>query len=212
MNFNFYSLWIDPIFYISVAVFALFLFLLVYSIRRYRGIGQAEGNRQQATGNEQEIEEPVDTEVLQEQEMEMPIENLEQESLAAEVPKSEQKMEMPAQEEDFEKTVIAQPADMPTEPLVVAENTENIVEQQEYDIQGDIPEDLSEAKDFVKGIFNGITDIDERLKAVESTLSERKLNGDFALRYLEDILEEYEAMDKTAVKSKLEYLIADLKK
>jgi hypothetical protein len=200
MTFNLYSLWIDPIFYISVAVFVLFLFLLAYSIRRYRSIENSEQ------------EEPVDIEVLQEQEMEMPVENLEQEFLADEVPEQEQVMETPVGEDDFEKTVIAQPSEMPIEePILAEQETEDMVEQTPV-LQEQVTADLSEAEGFVKGIFNGISDIDERLKAVESTLSERKLNGDFALRYLEDILDEYEGMDKTAVKSRIEYLIADLKK
>lgn len=231
MTFNIYSLWIDPVFYISVAVFALFLFLLVYSVRKYMEVGQATSDRQQATDNAEQ-EEPVDIEVLQEQEMEnsataqqvdsmagnseqeIPVENLEQEPILNEVP---------AGEEAFEKTVIAQPSEMPVESAVVNEMSENMVEQapvvEEVPVVEQTPvlqeqpsADLSEAAGFVKGIFNGISDIDERLKAVESTLSERKLNGDFALRYLEDILDEYESMDKTAVKSRIEYLIADLKK
>ena len=229
MTFNFYSLWIDPVFYISVAVFVLFLFLLVYSIRRYMEIVNSE---QKAESREQEMENPVDIEVLQEQEMqnsataqqygsvaenseqkmEMPVENLEQEPVADEVPLQESEVEVPIGEEAFEKTVIAHSSEMPADPAPVNEEmTENMVE--EAPAQQEQPtEDLSKAEDFVKGIFNGIEDIDERLKAVESTLSERKLNGDFALRYLEDILDEYDSMDKTAVKSRIEYLIADLKK
>ena len=229
MTFNFYSLWIDPVFYISVAVFVLFLFLLVYSIRRYMEIVNSE---QKAESREQEMETPVDIEVLQEQEMqnsataqqygsvaenseqkmEMPVENLEQEPIADEIPLQESEVEVPVGEEAFEKTVIAHPSEMPADPAAVDEEmTENMVE--EAPAQQEQPtEDLSKAEDFVKGIFNGIEDIDERLKAVESTLSERKLNGDFALRYLEDILDEYDSMDKTAVKSRIEYLIADLKK
>ncbi|MCK5356959.1 MAG: hypothetical protein KAJ48_01075 [Elusimicrobiales bacterium] len=209
MNFNLYSLWIDPVFYISVAVFVLFLFLLVYSIRRYMEIVNSE---QKAESREQEMENPVDIEVLQEREMEMPVENLEQEPIADEFPRQESEVEVPVGEEAFEKTVIAHPSEMPADPAPVNEEmTENMVE--EAPAQPEQPtEDLSKAEGFVKGIFNGIEDIDERLKAVESTLSERKLNGDFALRYLEDILDEYDSMDKTAVKSRIEYLIADLKK
>ncbi|MCK5582304.1 MAG: hypothetical protein KAI33_00860 [Elusimicrobiales bacterium] len=217
MNFNLYSLWIDPVFYISVAVFVLFLFLLVYSIRRYMEIVNSE---QKAESREQEMENPVDIEVLQEREMEMPVENLEQEPIADEFPRQESEVEVPVGEEAFEKTVIAHPSEMPADPAAVNEEmTENMVESataaadsQEPIVQETPSEDLSKAEGFVKGIFNGIEDIDERLKAVESTLSERKLNGDFALRYLEDILDEYDSMDKTAVKSRIEYLIADLKK
>ena len=197
MTFNFYSLWIDPIFYISVAVFVLFLFLLVYSIRRYMAIGNSE---QEEPVNievlqKQEIPlENVSPEIPQEQEMEMPIENLEQESLATEVLEQEEVMETPVEE-----------------PILAEQETEGMVGQTPV-LQEQVIADTSEAEGFVKGIFNGISDIDERLKAVESTLSERKLNGDFALRYLEDIIDEYESMDKTGVKSRIEYLIADLKK
>ncbi len=289
MTFNFYSLWIDPIFYISVAVFVLFLFLLVYSIRRYMAIGNSE---QEEPVNievlqKQEIPlENVSPEIPQEQEMEMPIENLEQESLATEVQEQEQVMKTPIEnleqevlatkiqeqeevmetpienleQESLATEVLEQEEVMETpienleqeslvaevleqeevietpienleqesvaaevleqeevmetpveEPILAEQETEGMVGQTPV-LQEQVIADTSEAEGFVKGIFNGISDIDERLKAVESTLSERKLNGDFALRYLEDIIDEYESMDKTGVKSRIEYLIADLKK
>ena len=243
MTFNFYSLWIDPIFYISVAVFVLFLFLLVYSIRRYMAIGNSE---QEEPVNievlqKQEIPlENVSPEIPQEQEMEMPIENLEQESLATEVQEQEQVMKTPIEnleqevlatkiqeqeevmetpienleQESVAAEVLEQEEVMETpveEPILAEQETEGMVGQTPV-LQEQVIADTSEAEGFVKGIFNGISDIDERLKAVESTLSERKLNGDFALRYLEDIIDEYESMDKTGVKSRIEYLIADLKK
>lgn len=185
MKFDIYSLWIDPMFYISIAVLAVFLFLLVYSIRKYmeisnaaedddmEDISSAEGMGDRGQGTSDREQEP--------------------------------KMQNFIKEDPFEKTVIAQASDMP-EDIADNENFENMPKQ------SSVGEDLSKAEDFVKGIFNGISDIDERLKAVESTLSERKLNGDFALRYLEDILDEFDSMDKTAVKSRIEYLIADLKK
>jgi len=164
-----------------------------------------------------EISNNVDDEIMEEEihvtgEPEIHAENLEQETFASEIPQEQEIEDEIPVEEDFEKTVIAGPSDMPVETVSAYENSENMVEEPQPAAQESIPQDLSEAEGFVKGIFNGITDIDERLKAVEITLSERKLNGDFALRYLEDILDEYDSMDKIAVKSRIEYLIADLKK
>ena len=197
MKFNLYSLWIDPVFYVSAAVFVLFLFLLIYSMRRYMEVSNAsEDEEMEIDGSEQKAErgerEPV---------MENPVDR----SISSEVSQERPEMEIPV-EEAFEKTVIAQASEIPTDAAAGSEHPANIAESKSAS------KDFSEAEGFVKGIFNGISDIDERLKAVESTLSERKLNGDFALRYLEDILDEYEVMDKPAVKSRIEYLIADLKK
>ena len=197
MKFNLYSLWIDPVFYVSAAVFVLFLFLLIYSMRRYMEVSNAsEDEEMEIDGSEQKAErgerEPV---------MENPVDR----SISSEVSQERPEMEIPV-EEAFEKTVIAQASEIPTDAAAGSEHPENIAESKSAS------KDFSEAEGFVKGIFNGISDIDERLKAVESTLSERKLNGDFALRYLEDILDEYEVMDKPAVKARIEYLIADLKK
>ncbi|MEA3307078.1 MAG: hypothetical protein U9Q34_04780 [Elusimicrobiota bacterium] len=237
MTFDIYSLWIDPVFYISAAIFVLFLLLLVYSVRKYMQAEQPVNDGQQVTDEEEEeIEGSIDTEVLQEQEMEESLNQAESEEIpqeegfetempveqpvtsqSQEEQEQAQEIEAPVEEEAFEKTVIAQSSELPavesSQPVEVPQ--ENMVEEAPV-LQEPSPQapsaDLSEAEGFVKGIFTGISDIDERLKAVESTLSERKLNGDFALRYLEDILDEYDAMDKTAVKSRIEYLIADLKK
>ena len=185
-----YSLWIDPVFYVSAFAFALFLILLIYSVRRY-----IEASNAAEDGiMEEEINRDMEDSA-----------GLSGETLAA-TKSDEQEMENLVEEEPFEKTVVAQESEMPMETDSAYENPESIAEQ--------IPvgEDVSKAGEFVKGIFNGISDIDERLKSVEKTLAARKLNADFALRLLEDILEEYDSINKEEIKVKIKYLVDDLKK
>ena len=78
--------------------------------------------------------------------------------------------------------------------------------------QEESPAPGSPAENFVRGIYEGISDLDTRLKGIEAALSKGRINGDFTVKFLEDILQDIDSLDKAKLKARLEYLVSDLKK
>lgn len=68
------------------------------------------------------------------------------------------------------------------------------------------------AETFVRGIYEGISDLDTRFKGIEAALAKGRVNGDFTVKFLEDILVDIDSLDKAKIKARLEYLVSDLKK
>ncbi len=82
--------------------------------------------------------------------------------------------------------------------------------------QQDVSQKLSPAEEFVKSISDSLSDIDKRLSKLESLLQrpglETKRADDFSLKFLEDIINDYDSLDKEKVKARIQFLISDLKK
>lgn len=74
------------------------------------------------------------------------------------------------------------------------------------------PAGASRAETFVRGIYDGISGLDSRLKGIEEALSKGRVNSDFTVKFLEDILQDIDGLDKAKIKARLEYLVSDLKK
>jgi len=74
------------------------------------------------------------------------------------------------------------------------------------------PQEQNRAENFVRGIYAGISDLDERMKGIEAALSKGRVNSDFTVKFLEDILQDIDTLDKSKIKGRLEYLLSDLKK
>lgn len=74
------------------------------------------------------------------------------------------------------------------------------------------PAAASRAETFVRGIYDGISGLDARLKGIEASLSKSHVNSDFTVTFLEDLLQDIENLDKAKIKARLEYLVSDLKK
>lgn len=70
----------------------------------------------------------------------------------------------------------------------------------------------SRAETFVRGIYEGISGLDARLKGLEAQLSKGRGGNDFTVKFLEDILQDIETLDKAKIKARIEYLVSDLKK
>jgi len=68
------------------------------------------------------------------------------------------------------------------------------------------------AETFVRGIYEGISGLDARLKGIEASLAKSRVNNDFTVKFLEDILQDMETLDKAKIKARIEYLLSDLKK
>ena len=74
------------------------------------------------------------------------------------------------------------------------------------------PEAGNRAETFVRGIYEGISGLDSRLKTIEASLAKGRVNGDFTVKFLEDILQDMDNLDKAKIKARIEYLVSDLKK
>lgn len=70
----------------------------------------------------------------------------------------------------------------------------------------------SPAENFVRGIYVGISGLDARLKDIEVSLLKGRSNNEYAVKFLEDITADIDALDKAKIKARLEYLLSDLKK
>ena len=127
----------------------------------------------------------------------------------------------PAAEPDqSEKTVVfmveqpelteAQPE--PREELEPAPEPEAVPEPQPVAEPEAGPREPTAAENFVHGIYAGISDLDERMKGIEAALSKNHINSDFTVKFLEDIVQDMDSLDKSKIKARLEYLLSDLKK
>ncbi len=112
------------------------------------------------------------------------------------------------------------PADPGQEDFVLAANEEPRPVQPELSAEDPgpayaVPEEAAapnRAETFVRGIYEGISGLDARLKGIESSLSKSRVNNDFTLKFLEDILQDMDTLDKGKIKARIEFLISDLKK
>ena len=153
-KFDFYSIWMDPVFYGWAAAFAAALFALVYSIRRYLEL---------KNGADFIEEDPA------------PADEPHTEDIPTEQP------ELPVLETPRPAVVEGSPSSGP-------------------------------AENFVRGIYEGISGVDARLKAIENYLAKGHVNGDFTVKFLEDIIQDMDSLDKGKIKARIEYLLSDLKK
>ncbi len=187
-NFNLYSAWMDPYFYVWAAVFAVALFAMVYSIRRYLELKNA--------ASFEEEPEPQDNPFLGEPAPE------EEKTLVLEPPAQPAAEEIP----DGEKTLVVPP------PFSAEPEPEEAPSPQAAPAPAPAHEEHGRAENFVRGIYAGITDLDERMKGIEEALSKGRVNNDFAVKFLEDMLQDLDALDKAKIKARIEYLLVDLKK
>ena len=197
-KFNLYSAWMDPYLYSVAAVFFAALFLMIYSMRRYLELKNAadadfdgtadagaEGALALADAGEGETAEPP-AEAKEEKTL---VFMAEQPELTAAQPEPEPAPEPQAQPmPDCECAPVDAPA-----PAEAAHGP-------------------SPAENFVHGIYSGIADLDERMKGIEAALSKTHINNDFTVKFLEDIVQDIDTLDKVKIKARLEYLLSDLKK
>jgi len=187
MRSNIYSaLWTDPAFYMAAGVFALALFLLVFSIRKYLEIKNAS-----------DFEEPgAEAEEVQ---GELPLAAAEA-AETAETPSA-----AVSATDDLDKTLVASPE--PFSPPAEVSRPDPAPASETVQ-----PHASSKAEEFVKGLYQNISSLDERMKNIEAAFSKKSVNRDFAVTFLEDIISDYDSLDKDKIKARIEYLVSDLKK
>jgi len=171
MKFNLYSIWMDPMFYLAAAVFALAMFFLVFSIRKYLEVK-----------NHSDFEETGAESV-------------------------EVQGELPMQEE-------ASSGDDISEPVAAAQSAElrDVTPEEPHQAPSGEPHASSRAEEFVKGLYQSMTSLDGRMKNIESAFSKASVNRDFTVTFLEDIMSDFDSLDKEKIKARIEYLLSDLKK
>jgi hypothetical protein len=166
-TFNFYSAWMDPVFYAWSGVALAALVGLIYSIRRYLELKNAAFDDALPESAEAlpdpVVDQPVSVETAVQPEL-------------ADIPAVHEELTLPAEE----------PAPAGAE--------------------------ASRAENFVRGIYEGISGLDSRLKSLEASLSKSRVNNDFTVKFLEDILADMDSLDKVKLKARIEYLLSDLKK
>ena len=188
MKFNLYSsIWLDPAFYIAAGVFALALFLAVFSIRKYLEIK-----------NGSDFEEPGAQ--AEEVQGELPLSAVDVTGVAAEA-------QSPVRDEARERAGegLAQ-AESPAQPAAAA-----AVKEPEPAAAASAHAS-SKAEEFVKGLYQNMASLDSRLKNIEAAFSKMSVNRDFTVTFLEDIISDFDSLDKEKIKARIEYLVSDLKK
>lgn len=198
-RFDLYSAWIDPRFYAWGAVFAAALFLFVYSLRRFFALKGAAPAAAAAPEGEAEhnpfLEEPA--------------------AEPASAPQEEKTLVLaPGEQQDF---LAAAEAAAGTPPAAAEESAAAAeppaAEEPPPAAAAPAPhEEHAAAENFVRGIYAGISDLDERMKGIEAALSKGRVNNDFTVKFLEDVLQDIDNLDKTKIRARIEYLISDLKK
>jgi hypothetical protein len=69
----------------------------------------------------------------------------------------------------------------------------------------------SQAVDFVKGIYRNMAGINARIGAIEESLAKGPGGSHFSVKFLEGLLEDLDSMEKDKVRTRIEYLLSDLK-
>jgi hypothetical protein len=70
----------------------------------------------------------------------------------------------------------------------------------------------SRAEEFVKGLYDHLANLDARMRNIEADFSKSRINRDFTTKFLEDMVADFDSLDKTKIKSRIEYLLTDLRK
>ncbi len=76
---------------------------------------------------------------------------------------------------------------------------------------GQQPGEPSPAETFVMGIYESLKSLDARMGKLEKGLGAGRISSEFTVKFLEDILSDYDSLDKEKIKARLEYLVSDLK-
>jgi len=183
MRSSIYTAWLDPVFYAAAAVFAVSLFSLVYSMRRYVELKNADGF------DENPAADPMST----------TLPGFNGDDTIAVTP------EQAAAPAPF---VPEAPSDMPApEPAAAPTTVPDFAQPAPASADSG-----SKAENFVRGIYEELADMDARLKNIEASTSKSRVNTDFTVKFLEDILSDLDALDKEKIKARIEYLLSDLKK
>ncbi|HOI42694.1 MAG TPA: hypothetical protein PK523_07085 [Elusimicrobiales bacterium] len=76
---------------------------------------------------------------------------------------------------------------------------------------GQQPGEPSPAETFVMGIYESLKSLDARMGKLEKGLGAGRISSEFTVKFLEDILSDYDSLDKEKIRARLQYLVSDLK-
>ncbi|MBU2574003.1 MAG: hypothetical protein KKH28_08015 [Elusimicrobia bacterium] len=211
MKFNLYSVWTDPVFYLSAAVFALALFFLVFAISKYLEItnnSDFEEGPEEAAGVQGEL--PLAAVVAPAQQLD---------SEAAGQLGSEAARQLGSQtagQLDSETAGQPEPKPVPaSEPSSFIPHPSSFPQGRPAAQPSGAPEpvhDISKAEEFVKGLYRNMASLDGRMKNIEAIVAKANVNREFTATFLEGMLADFDTLNKEKIKTRLEYLLSDLKK
>ncbi len=191
MKFNLYSIWSDPMFYAAATVFALGMFFLIFSIRKYLEMN-----------NKCDFEEPGEESGEMEQ-GELPLE--------AETAEAAGQLESGTAGKTEGEIAGKLESVNAGQPETSAFPPSRLTASQPSGLPAEHPSS-SKAEEFVKGLYQNLASMDGRLKNIEAVFSKANVNKDFTVTFLEDMISDFDALDKEKIKARIEYLVSDLKK
>ncbi len=103
----------------------------------------------------------------------------------------------------------AQPGE-PVAPVYGESSPEGAYAEERADA-GQQPGEPSPAETFVMGIYESLKSLDARMGKLEKALGAGRISSEFTVKFLEDILSDYDSLDKEKIKARLAYLVSDLK-
>ncbi|MEI7528061.1 MAG: hypothetical protein WCK76_03880 [Elusimicrobiota bacterium] len=217
MNIPFSNLWTDKILYFYSAAAIGGVVFLIYSIRRWLELANATPYESGPEVLPEPLRAEDVVEDLQSPEMEAlildaaleagtaPAPEETPEAAAAPVPEAEQEAaEAPVPEAEQEPAAAPVPEEAPEEAQPLQEPAARQTASRE--------EEAPRAEDFVKGLYVNMAKFDDRLSTIEDAIGSSSGSRRFIVNSLEDILRDYETLSPVKIKTRLEYLMAELKR
>ena len=224
MKVPLYYLWTDTMFYVYCTAFIMSLASLIYSIRGYLELANAAPYDEEipdteamAAAAEAEAIAPAEELPVGSADLEktVVVSNIE-ELISGSVQEAQAGAQAPAQ--GPEQAEPAAQADIPAlaeeqadEPPA-QEPAQQPARQEQAEVRELASRDNSKAEEFVKGIYDHISHIDSRLDLIETSVAKKNVNGEFAMRFLEDMMTDFDTLNREKIKARIQFLISDLKK
>ncbi|OGS11387.1 MAG: hypothetical protein A2285_00960 [Elusimicrobia bacterium RIFOXYA12_FULL_57_11] len=184
-----YQIWNDTLFYAYGAAGAVSLAALAYSIKRWLALRNTAPYEAMAGESE-----PTAPHIALADAYSPP---------DADTPKP-----LAQESQDPEKTVVVSNIEE-----LIARTAEAAAEPPSAGVREELPpaHDSTRAEELVKGIYGHMAGIDARLGAIEETIAKGGGNRHFTVKFLEGILEDYDALSMEKIKARVKYLVSDLK-
>lgn len=210
MKIPLYNLWMDNMFYVYAAAFAAAMGLGIYSVRRWlylRSAPAAEEEPQSDPAVTERLTTPPEAAPAEEEDMVVPDEPP-QEQAAPEQVAAQPEDHSARNVEELLSLATAEAADKTLPPVQAGQPAPSSAPAR---IPAASTPPPSQAEDFVKGIYRSMAGINARVGAIEESLAKGPGGNHFSVKFLEGLLEDLDSMEKDKVRTRIEYLLSDLK-
>ena len=229
MNIPFSDLWTDKILYFYSAAAIGAVVFLIYSIRRWLELANATPYESGPEALPEPLRAEDVVEDLQSPEMEALILDAaleagtapvtEEAPEAAETPVPAEELEtaaapVPEAEPEAAEAPVPEAEQGPAAAPVTEEAPEEAQPSREPAARqtASREEEAPRAEDFVKGLYVNMAKFDDRLSTIEDARGSSSGSRRFIVNSLEDIIRDYETLSPVKIKTRLEYLMAELKR